>query len=90
MDSGRPEFAKLDTIADEDNVWLVLVFHGVDGVGWEPRTSADLTEYFAYLKSKEDALWIATFQDVGKYIVVYRRQANGTWRAVSDIFNSDQ
>ena len=28
-------------------------------------------------------------QDVGKYIVVYRRQANGTWRAVSDIFNSD-
>jgi len=28
-------------------------------------------------------------QDVGKYIVVYRRQANGGWRAVSDIFNSD-
>ena len=32
----------------------------------------------------------APVQDVGKYIVVYRRQANGTWRAVSDIFNSDQ
>ena len=29
-------------------------------------------------------------QDVGKYIVVYRRQPNGTWRAVSDIFNSDE
>ena len=27
--------------------------------------------------------------DVGKYIVVYRRQPNGTWRAVSDIFNSN-
>ena len=29
-------------------------------------------------------------QDVGKYIVVFRRQANGAWRAVADIFNSDQ
>jgi len=32
----------------------------------------------------------APVQDVGKYIVVYRRQPNGAWRAVSDIFNSDQ
>ena len=32
----------------------------------------------------------APVQHVGKYIVVYRRQANGAWRAVSDIFNSDQ
>jgi ketosteroid isomerase-like protein len=30
------------------------------------------------------------FQDVGKYIVVYRRQASGAWRAIADIFNSDQ
>ena len=29
-------------------------------------------------------------QDIGKYIVVYRRQANGAWQAVADIFNSDQ
>ena len=29
-------------------------------------------------------------QDVGKYVVAYRRQANGAWRAVADIFNSDQ
>jgi ketosteroid isomerase-like protein len=31
----------------------------------------------------------APIQDEGKYIVVYRRQSNGSWRAVSDIFNSD-
>lgn len=29
-------------------------------------------------------------EDVGKYIVIYRRQGNGPWRAVADIFNSDQ
>ena len=28
--------------------------------------------------------------DVGKYVVVYRRQPSGDWRAVADIFNSDQ
>jgi uncharacterized protein (TIGR02246 family) len=26
----------------------------------------------------------------GKYIVGYRRQANGSWRAVDDIFNTDR
>jgi ketosteroid isomerase-like protein len=28
-------------------------------------------------------------EDVGKYVVVYRRQPSGAWRAVSDIFNSN-
>ncbi len=28
--------------------------------------------------------------DTGKYVVVYRRQAGGSWKAIADIFNSSQ
>jgi peptidoglycan/xylan/chitin deacetylase (PgdA/CDA1 family) len=58
----------VDKTSARDNIWLVLVFHGVDGVGWEPKTSKELTDYFGYIKSKEDTLWVATFQDVAKYM----------------------
>ncbi len=58
----------IDIIAAHHNIWLVLVFHGVDGIGWEPKTGPELKEYFNYIKSKEDQLWVATFQDVTKYM----------------------
>jgi peptidoglycan/xylan/chitin deacetylase (PgdA/CDA1 family) len=58
----------IDTTAARGNIWLALVFHGVDGIGWEPTTGPELKEYFGYLKSKEDKLWVATFQDVAKYM----------------------
>ena len=53
---------------DGKNIWLVLVIHGVDGVGWEPLSSSTLETYFQYMKAREKDLWIATFQDAGKYI----------------------
>jgi peptidoglycan/xylan/chitin deacetylase (PgdA/CDA1 family) len=59
----------------EHEVWLVLVFHGVEDVGWQPKTTEELREYFDYIKSSEDRLWIATYQDAGKYI---RERMNGT------------
>ncbi|MGB4401105.1 MAG: polysaccharide deacetylase family protein [Daejeonella sp.] len=58
----------IDTTAAKDNIWLVLVIHGVDGIGWEALTSAALDEYFQYMKAEEKDLWIATFADVTKYI----------------------
>jgi peptidoglycan/xylan/chitin deacetylase (PgdA/CDA1 family) len=58
----------IDTTLVHNNIWLVLVFHGVDGIGWEALPSELLKEYFTYLKSKEDNLWIATFGDVTKYM----------------------
>ena len=58
----------VDTCYAHDNIWLVLVFHGVNGIGWEPRTGEELEEYFNYMKEKEAYLWVATFADVTKYI----------------------
>lgn len=58
----------VDTCLTKDNIWLVLVFHGVDGIGWEPKTGAELEEYFEYIKKRESLVWVATFGDVTKYI----------------------
>ena len=58
----------IDKTAAQGNIWLVLVFHGVDGVGWKPKTGAELRDYFGYIHSKEQSVWVATFQDVAKYI----------------------
>jgi hypothetical protein len=58
----------IDTSVSRDNIWLVLVFHGVNDIGWEPKTGDELEEYFSYIKEKEDEIWVATFADVTKYI----------------------
>lgn len=71
----------VDKTAGQGNIWLVLVFHGVDGIGWKPKTGSDLKNYFSYVKSKEQSLWVATFQDVAKYI---RERQHGTVAAYRD------
>ncbi len=58
----------IDTTLDHDNIWLVLVIHGVENLGWEPKTEGELKEYFSFMKSTENDLWIETFRDVTKYI----------------------
>ncbi len=58
----------VDTAATKNNTWLVLVFHGIDGLGYEPVPSTLLDEYFQYIRSKEDQLWVATFGDVTRYM----------------------
>lgn len=58
----------VDTILIHDNIWLVLVFHGVDGVGWEPKTGEELEDYFKYINDRKEQIWTATFADVTKYI----------------------
>lgn len=58
----------VDTCITHNNIWLVLVFHGIDGIGWESRTGSELEEYFNYMNERKAYLWIATFSDVTKYI----------------------
>ena len=58
----------VDTIIKSDNVWLVLVIHGVDGIGWEPISQDSLETYFKFIQSHNKDIWVATFQDAGKYI----------------------
>ncbi len=58
----------VDTMLMVDNIWLVLTFHGVDGIGWEAKPGTEHAEYFRYMKEREDKLWVATFRDVTKYI----------------------
>jgi len=71
----------VDTAATHNNIWLVFVSHGVDGIGWEPKTHQEIREYLEYMKSKEASLWIATFQDVTKYM---RERAHGEVRSYQD------
>jgi len=58
----------VDTVAAHKNNWLVLVFHGVDGIGYEALPHEMLREYFGYIKKQDDKVWIATFADVTKYM----------------------
>ena len=58
----------VDTVAAHNNFWLVLVFHGVDNVGWEALPHELLQNYFEYIKQREKKLWVATFADVTKYM----------------------
>ena len=58
----------VDTVLAHDKIWLVLVFHGIDGMGYEALPHELLDTYFTYLKAHEADLWIATFSDVAKYM----------------------
>ena len=48
-------------------IWLVLVFHGVEGIGWEALPTERHRAYYDYIKDHQSKLWIATFQDGAKY-----------------------
>ena len=58
-------------------IWLVLVFHGIEGIGWEALTTETMRAYLDYIKEHQGHMWIATFQDGAKYA---RERVNSTVR----------
>ena len=58
----------IDTTLAHNNIWLVLVFHGIDSVGWESLPHELLDSCFQYIKKNEPNLWVANFGDVGRYM----------------------
>jgi peptidoglycan/xylan/chitin deacetylase (PgdA/CDA1 family) len=58
----------VDTATNNKDVWLVLVFHGIDSLGWEWTAIPKLEEYFTYIKERENKLWITTFGDATRYM----------------------
>jgi len=70
----------IDTVM-KDSAWLVLVFHGVEGIGWEAIPKEKFAEYFDYIKAEENNLWVATFQDAYKYV---RERMNAKVKTKSD------
>ncbi|MCF8224269.1 MAG: polysaccharide deacetylase family protein [Bacteroidales bacterium] len=51
-----------------NSAWLVLVFHGIEGIGWEALPAETIRDYFNLIKENENELWIATYQDAYKYV----------------------
>jgi peptidoglycan/xylan/chitin deacetylase (PgdA/CDA1 family) len=50
--------------------WLVLVIHGINGIGYQPLPTDNVKAYFDYIKANSESgkLWVATYQDGAKYI----------------------
>jgi hypothetical protein len=56
----------IDTSLDH-GLWLVLVFHGIEGIGYEALPTETVRAYFDYIQERQGRMWIATFQDGAKY-----------------------
>lgn len=58
----------VDTAAAGDNIWLVTVHHGIDGIGWEAMTREDMEAHFRHVVERERDVWVGTFGDGARYV----------------------
>lgn len=73
--------------AIHNNKWLIESYHSFDGEGYQPISSDLFRKHLAYIKSKEDVLWVATFRDVVKYL---KEKQNATVNLIDSTTSSYQ
>ncbi len=66
----------------------------VDSIAWQPNKievsrSSDLAYVIGVYQMKSKNAQGKTMDDHGKYVEVWKKQSNGSWKVVADIFNSD-
>lgn len=54
--------------AIEKKAWLIEMWHGVDGVSWEPPSSEECDKHLYYLSQHLDTVWNGTMEEVTLYI----------------------
>lgn len=54
--------------AIENKLWLIEMWHGVDGQGWEPPASEECDKHLFYLSQKLDTVWNGTMEEVTLYL----------------------
>lgn len=66
----------------------------VDSIAWQPNKievsrSSDLAYVIGVYQMKTKNAQGKAMDDHGKYVEVWKKQSNGSWKVVADIFNSD-
>jgi len=51
----------------ESGIWLVFVFHGVEGIGYEALPTEVVRSFFDFIREQLTHVWVATYQDGAKY-----------------------
>ena len=54
--------------AIEGNLWLIEMWHGVDGQWWEPPAAEECDKHLLYLSGKLGTVWNGTMEEVTLYI----------------------
>jgi len=89
MPSGSVTARGLDEIRD---FWRSTPERGLVELTLEPRdieVSGDLGYEIGRFSRTLRPRHGAPFQEAGKYVVIYRREAPDRWRAIAEMFNSD-